>query len=268
MAGRKKKKTKQRKPFFDDLSPHTKQAIGAVAFVVLAIFFTLALFDYAGSLGSWVRITLEFLFGKGAYLAPFVCVFYVYALLNPREEDQEVSMSKIIGIALLFLALLGLLDLYENMMGGWLGYIVEWPLAYLMGGIATGVVLGAFVLVSLFLTFNTGIPNPFAKREVEEEDEDEDLFNLPQDGAAEESSEEETADENEEDAEEKPKKSMGERLGLSSNKSPSDFVVSSFQGPYDPPPLSLLNKDKGRAKSGDVKANSVIIKRTDRKSVV
>ncbi|MEZ4200573.1 MAG: DNA translocase FtsK [Candidatus Paceibacterota bacterium] len=39
-------------------------------------------------------------------------------------------------------------------------------------------------------------------------------------------------------------------------------MVSSFEGPYAPPPLSLLQKDKGKGKSGDVKANANIIKRT------
>ena len=261
MAGRKKKTNKQRKPYFDDLSPHTKQAIGAVAFVVLAIFFTLALFDYAGSLGSWVKVALEFLFGNGSYIAPFICVFYVYALLNPREEDQEVSLSKIIGIALFFLAVLGLMELYKTDFGGLLGMLVEYPLTYLMGGIATGVVLGALVIVSLFLTLNTGIPNPFAKRETLEEDDDEPV--LVGDTPLKET-EEETEDEETEEEPAKTKRTMGERLGLGSKPS-TDFVVSSFSGPYDPPPISLLSRDRGRAKSGDVKANANIIKRTLRK---
>lgn len=262
MAGRKKQTKKQRKPYFDDLSPHTKQAIGAVAFVVLAIFFTLALFDYAGSLGRWIDIALEQLFGGGAYLAPFICVFYVYALLNPREDDQEVSMSKIIGIALFFVAALGLLDLYRDMLGGWVGQTIGWPLSYLMGNIATGVVLSALIIVGLFLTLNTGIPNPFAKKEVAtDEDEDFELPNLLPNGTEDDDTNEE--DEGEE-TEQKPSRSMGERLGLSS-KSPADFVVSSFSGPYDPPPLSLLNRDRGRAKTGDVKGNANIIKRTLKK---
>lgn len=261
MARKKKKKTKQRKPYFDDLSPHTKQAIGAVAFVVLAIFFTLALFDYAGSLGEWVRIALEFLFGKGAYLAPFICVFYVYALLNPREEDQEVSMSKIIGIALLFISLLGLLELYKEDFGGLIGMVVEYPLTYLMDRLATGVILGALVLVSLFLTFNASLKNPFARRAVEEEDED--VFEMPEEITSDDADEE--VDEDDGESEDAPKKSVGERLGLSKSKNATDFVVSSFQGPYAPPPLSLLSKDKGRAKSGDIKANANIIKRTLKK---
>ena len=46
MAAR-KKRGKKREPIFDDLEPHTKQAIGAVAFVVLGVFLTLSLMNYA-----------------------------------------------------------------------------------------------------------------------------------------------------------------------------------------------------------------------------
>jgi S-DNA-T family DNA segregation ATPase FtsK/SpoIIIE len=256
MARRKKKS--ERKPFFDDLTPHAKQAIGAVAFVVLGIFFTLSLFDFAGDLGRWIDVALDSLFGGGAYLAPFICVFYVYALLNPRE-DQEVSTSKIIGIALLFISALGLLELYTEGLGGWIGMLVETPLTYLMAPLATGIVLGACVLVSVFLTFNIGVPNPFRKKELPEEElGDEEEF----EGEEEELTDEDEEEDEESEEEEKTKKTVKERLGLSKG---DDFVVSSFSGPYDPPPLSLLHKDKGKAKSGDVKANSNIIKRTLKK---
>lgn len=263
MAARKKKKKKNdTKPFFDDLSPHTKQAIWAVFFVVLAIFFTLALFDYAGTLGNWIAIALNFLFGSGAYLAPFVCVFYVYALLNPKEEDDEVSTSKIFGIALLFISLLGILEVYREDLGGFFGLIVEYPLAYLMGELATTIVLVAFLIVSIFLIFNTGIANPFKKSEPEE-DEEEDLF--PEEALPEGDSEEAVEEPEEEAVEEETekKKSFSQKLRL--GKGAADFAVSSFKGPYDPPPLSLLSKDKGRAKGGDIKNNSLIIKRTLRK---
>lgn len=265
MAGRKKKKDK--KPFFDDLSPHARQAIGAVLFVVLGIFFTLALFDYAGSLGNWIKYALDFLFGGGAYLAPFVCVFYVYALLNPKESDQEVSMSKVFGIALLFLSLLGLLELYEVGLGGKLGWLIELPLAYLTGQIATGVVLVAFALVSIFLIFNIGITSLFRRTEDVEDEEEFDDIALPETPNTEHEEAPEEAEEDEDEDEDEPtpqKKSVTERLGLGSGKG-ADFVVSSFQGPYDPPPLSLLSKDKGRAKGGDIKNTSLIIKRTLKK---
>ena len=255
----KKKKKLEKKPFFDDLSPHAKQAIGAVFFVVLGIFFTLSLFNYAGTLGIWINTVLETLFGNGAYLAPFVCVFYVYALLNPKESDQSVSTSKIVGIALLFISSLGLLELNQAGYGGIVGKAIEWPLAYMTDTLATGIVLSAIVLVSMFLTFNFGIRNPF-NRKTTAEDEDED-FGMATPTIAEETEESESpAKDVEEDAAPKEtKKSLGQKLGLGKN---AEFLVSNFSGPYAPPPLSLLEKDRVRAKSGDVKANSNIIKRT------
>ncbi len=263
MAAKKKTK-KEKRPFFDDLSPHAKQAIGAVFFVVLALLFTMSLFSYAGALGSWIKTALMFLFGNGSYLAPFVCLFYVYALLNPREDNDEVSTSKIIGIALLFISSLGLFELYEKSTGGLLGVFVEYPLNYLVDTIAASIILVAAVLMSVFLIFNTGMPRFLKRSETvddETEFEDQDDIESPADDAIESPEEHDPEDEPEESPDAAPsnKKSLTEKLGLTKNE---EFLVSNFSGPYAPPPLSLLQKDKGKAKSGDVKANSNIIKRT------
>lgn len=261
MAGRKKRsKPEPRKPFFDDLAPHTKQAILAVVFVVLAIYFTLTLIGYAGMVGGFTRDTLFFLFGGGAYLAPAVCLFYVYPLMRPKE-DEEVSISKVVGIALLFLALLGYLELYDHQFGGVSGMALGTPLTYLFGQIAAGVLLTAFLLIGVFLTFNTGLRMPrFGKEEqaFETTEEENELFS-ELDAAAEAAGAEEETDEAEPQEETKSSRTVTERLGLGKG---STFTVSSFEGKYAPPPLSLLSKDKGRARGSDPKASANIIKRT------
>ncbi len=261
---RRSQKQIPKKSSFDDLSPQTKQAIGAVGFVVLCIFFTLSLFGYAGIIGSWTKIALDFLFGGGAYFAPFVCAFYVYALLNPKE-DEEVSTSKIVGIALIFLATLSFLALYSKGLGGIAGAMVEVPLAYLTGRLAAGFIIGALWLVGLFLTLNIGLTF-FKKKEATEDDEFEEfepiLAATDTDTSPVEIVGEEATPEDQKTDDAPKKKSVSERLGLGKGE---DFSVSSFSGPYDPPPLSLLNKDKGKANVGDVKANSNIIKRTLKK---
>ena len=259
MAARKKKKP-ERKPFFDDLSQHTKQAIWAVAFFVLGIFLTLSLLGYAGMVGAWTDTALAFLFGFGANFTPFVCGFYIYALLNPKE-DQDVSLSKVIGIALFFISLLGLFSLYETELGGIIGMGPELLLQYLVGPIAAGVILGAVLLISVFLIFNTGfaLPHLFPKKEIIEEDDLNDIEYPEEEIEEEDVEEEDEVVEEAEETETPKKKSVGERLGLSKS---TEFAVSSFEGPYAPPPLSLLLKDRGKAKTGDVKANANIIKRT------
>jgi hypothetical protein len=58
---KKKKKPETREPWFDDLSPHTKQAIGAVALLVVAVFFVLAALGIAGLAGDVTHQALSYL---------------------------------------------------------------------------------------------------------------------------------------------------------------------------------------------------------------
>lgn len=263
MAKKSKKKTRkkiEKEPLFDDLSSQAKQAIGAIGFVVLGIFFTLSLFEFAGMVGEWTNYVLHTLFGGGAYLAPFVCGFYVYALLNPKDDDR-VSASKIFGIALLFITALALLELSKEGAGGYAGLMIEAPLYYLMKGPATGVFLGAILLIGIFLTFNIGLqlPSFFKKKEAEELSEDIDQLQIPEDVEKDDSQEEVEEETPEETTPTKKSKNVAQKLGLGKE---AEFLVSNFVGTYAPPPLSLLSKDtKGKAKTGDVKANANIIKR-------
>ncbi len=241
--------------FFDDLSPHTKQAIGAIFFVVLAIFFIFSSLGYAGIAGETTHNALYYLFGYGFVLAPLVCALFVYVFLKPRE-DERVSMSKLTGVTLFFLSSLALLDLSVTE-GGALGTIIFYPLTRLFGDMIAGVILVALLIIGLFLTFNTNFIHLFKKKDVEEDvDVPVTLPDAPPDTT------EVNANEpgNSEDDTVPRKKSLTERI--LSKTTGADFVVSSFRGTYDPPPLSLLHKDKGTPDVGDVKANSNTIKRT------
>lgn len=258
MARRKKQTIRDHSgSLFDDLSPHTKQAIAAVVFVVLAIYFALALMNTAGVAGDWTKWGLNQVLGSGAYLAPVACLFYVYALMRPKLDDR-VSISKIVGITFIFLSLLGALELYGDNLGGIIGSLLETPLSMLFGTITSGVVFAAFLLVGLFLTFDTGFRLPgFLRREEADENDDIDvpIFNNGDQSAQKDEPEPVAAADNKKEAALK----INERLGGSGA---DNFIVSAFEGQYNPPPLSLLSKDRGKSQSGDVKANANLIKRT------
>lgn len=250
------------KPLFDDLSPHAKQAIWAVVMGILAIFFLFALFDYAGPAGRYTALTLEKLFGTGAWLAPLLCATYIYVLLNPREEDQQISGAKIAGTLLLFVSLLGGLHLYEATLGGWVGLAVAWPLITLLGGMVSGVLLFGLTLISLFLLFNTGISYPaFLRRAPAAEGEDNsdiEALDLPDNTANPSATPEE-----EDEEEEEPQSGVLKKVAALTKLKNSEFIIKNFSGPYIAPSLTLLNKDKGKAQiGGDVKENANIIKRT------
>ncbi len=250
----------QTSSFFGDLSPHTKQAIVALFFFVLAIFFLLSSLGFAGIAGDATHSALSYLFGYGFVLAPVVCLLFVFVFMKPRD-DNHVSLSKITGISLFFVASLGLLELAITH-GGIIGDFAYAPLSALFGIPVTGVILFALLLVGIFLTFDTNIIHLFKKEELDEDDFSD--VNPTVTGAVPEPlapGETAPTDAESEDGTKKP--SLADRI--LKKQSNADFVVSNFLGTYAPPPLSLLNRDKGIPDVGDVKANSVTIKRTLKK---
>jgi len=263
MAKRKYKKeiVKSTGSLFDDLSPQAKQAIGAVIMAVVGVFFIASLFDFGGLVGGYAEKFLSWLFGTGAYLAPLICFFYVFVLLNPKE-NEEVSISKVIGIAILFVSVLGVLELYQADLGGMFGFTLLYPLKFLLGNTLAGVFLFGFMLISVFLIFNIGLhlPHLFKTKEISEDD---DLKNLtiPPEINEPVISNTVSAD-NEKNTTELGKQNLLKAVSDKFMPRSADFVVSTFNGSYDPPPLSLLKRDVGKPQTGDVKANANIIKRT------
>jgi S-DNA-T family DNA segregation ATPase FtsK/SpoIIIE len=255
-----------RTSWFEDLSPQAKQAILAVIFAVVGVFFVASLFDIGGLAGTYTNMFLFTFFGWGAYIAPVICAFYVYTLLSPND-DRQVSWSKIFAIALFFIAILGILDIYSPYDGGYVGRGVGFPLFYLLGTTVASVTLVAGVLISIVLFFNIGLSMPkWGTKEKSDEDYTEEDFEAELYGDAPEAENTST----EEGVEDEPSEptppprpvldSMSKKLGLGAK--PTEFVVSTFRGTYAPPALSLLKKDAGKPQTGDVKANSNIIKRT------
>lgn len=247
----------ERTPWFDDLSPQARQAIWAVVLGIVGCFFLLSLLAYAGPAGTYTALALRWLFGAGAWLAPLSAAFYIYVLLNPKD-DNAVSLSKIAGLALLLIAALAGLELYQAALGGGVGWLLAWPLSTLLGDIVAGILVGGLVLIAAFLIFNTGLRLPRATpADPALDDSDIEQLNLPDTPA--EPEEEEVGEEDDEEA----RQSLAARAIQRINKArTSDITVKNFSGTYVAPSLSLLNKEKGKAQIGDVKSNANAIKRT------
>ena len=264
MARKKGKKTKEKKPVFADLSPHAKQAIWSVIMGILAVFFLFSLLQAAGPVGEFTNGILKYLFGAGAWLTPFACGVYIYVLLNPREEDSQISGAKVTGTLLLFISLLAGLELTQEGRGGLAGWMLEAPLAYLLETTLAGIFIFGMTLISIFLLFNTGLKLPFSRRKKDDSevaDEDIELLDLPED-----STDDESETDNEEESEESETSSglaaMTQKVANIAKGKQGDIVIKNFNGTYIPPSLSLLSKEKGKAQIGDVKAGANMIKRT------
>jgi DNA segregation ATPase FtsK/SpoIIIE, S-DNA-T family len=261
MARKKIEKKVEKAPMFDDLTPQARQAIGAVVMGVLGVFFLFALFESGGPMGAYTQIALQFLFGGGAWLAPFACFLYIYVLLNPRE-NETVSAAKVIGTVLLFVAALGSLELYKDELGGVVGLAFAWPMEHLVGAALSGILFFGALLISIFLIFNTGIKFPTfsslknlsGDEKFDEEEELEDFDDMVEEPLP--------VEEPLEDSEEKTGLSVAALVSNITKSKPNDILVKNFSGTYIPPSLSLLSKENGKANIGDVKANANTIKRT------
>jgi len=147
------------------LSAHAKRSIAAVFLFVIAVIFFLGFFNAAGVAGAKMTEITGKIFGWGKYIAPFVFIFAGVILLRKKVETQ-FYITKIVGISVAFLGVLGLMHLlpfdpnqFEQMAskgvgGGYIGYMLAGSLAKFTGQIAGAIILLALILVGFIIAFN------------------------------------------------------------------------------------------------------------------
>ncbi|MES2023821.1 MAG: DNA translocase FtsK 4TM domain-containing protein [Patescibacteria group bacterium] len=256
------------------LKTETKHSIIAIIFFVLAVFLFMAAFDWAGMAGKFVHDVLHYLLGWGYGLLPALFVLLGISFL--KSEYENVGWLRA-GSGLLFLMSgLGIIDIASaNHSGGLFGEISAAPLVYFFDPSASIVFLGAILIISILIMFDAelavmpffervwvAIKRIFVKNNTEESEEEE----------------ESTSPEPQEEEEEVPeeKETTGEKikkvLGVGKKEKTKEEKVEEEEMPvrktrsllstYVPPPLTLLEEDKGKPNTGDIKANGNIIKRT------
>ncbi|MCK5027053.1 MAG: DNA translocase FtsK 4TM domain-containing protein, partial [Candidatus Pacebacteria bacterium] len=225
----------------------------------------------------------EILFGIGYWILPLLLLLLGIAYL--RESRPRLAILTTISSFVFFLSSLGIVTLFGKIFageipegktgaGGFLGDIVEGPLEKLIEKPMTFIFLLLFSIVSLFVIFNARPSKKalmFWKRFQKEKDETENVLTHEEEELVDDSLEEETEDKEEYEEEEeigedeetpKEKNSIKDMFGL--NKNPTQSFLDNYVGniPFDPPPMQLLSRDKGKPEFGDIKANTNIIKRT------
>ncbi|HEY4495058.1 MAG TPA: DNA translocase FtsK 4TM domain-containing protein [Candidatus Paceibacterota bacterium] len=255
---KKKKKLKEKsaafaskKPLFD-LEEQTKKAILAILFFSFAVIMLLSIWHKAGPFGELMLKSLGYLFGWGYFILPAIFLIVTYEFLKSRRE--HLYFATIFGALLLFVSILGILELYwENNYAGLVGYGIAISLNKIFGFWASLVLLVSFIFISLIMALN--IPLKIGKDENEKNEEDEDEL-----------------------VEEKEKLGLSEVNPVIVNQAmpvkasvvkksiieeEEEFKVPKFKsGAYNPPVIDLLERIESRPMSGDIKANANIIKRT------
>ncbi|MCX6756431.1 MAG: DNA translocase FtsK 4TM domain-containing protein [Candidatus Nomurabacteria bacterium] len=251
-----------------ELKDETRHSIWGIVFFVIAIFILLSIFHIGGIAGDFFMGMFFSFLGIGYYIAPIV--LGVIGVSFMRKGRPEVANIHAIFGASVLLSILGIGDITMNgagastdiSIGGYLGGIIAWPFVKLFGTYASILLLGTWLVVSLIILFDER-PNlmeiwrkifSFLKRDIRiESDSDvpEDYSDQDEEEAPKEKKLKPQKEEYSETAEEQE---LIEKPLLKSKK----FVSKE----YTAPPLSLLEKDKGKANVGDVKANMNIIQKT------
>lgn len=270
MSKKRKKGRKKTKRETDDeafISDGVRHGIVAIALFVIAGLLILAAFDLSGIAGEKVFEALTFLFGVGYFLFPIGLVLLGISLLSPGETSMTITKS--IGGALFFLSGLGIIEVATADNGGFIGKFLSSPLLSFFDTWASLLLLWALFIVALILLFGDKIDRQsfetflriFGKRDPDEEDDYEEEVgyeDVPEEEAEMEKPEP-PADEDE--ALMTPLADGEDEIGFFGKKTPFSFK-SKPHGAYAPPPLSLLEERGGKPKTGDIKANANIIKRT------
>jgi S-DNA-T family DNA segregation ATPase FtsK/SpoIIIE len=276
-----KKSIKSEKKNGNGLKTQTKHGIIAVIFFVLAVFFLMSKFNLAGPVGIFFGQELQILLGVGDILLPIL--FLLLGISFIKSEVPDIGWTRIVSAILFLLSSLGIIDISSgagNHKGGLIGEILSIPFVHLFDVYASLLFLGALLIISILVMFDTKpnfttfflkIKSWFAKdkkplentrgdlneneiKEVEKVEEKKDphsdlpLAKEEKKGGGVFGFGKKKNEKNEEDEEMEFKKLKTRSYNLTTN--------------YIPPPLSLLEEDKGKPNTGDIKANANIIKRT------
>lgn len=245
-----------------------------VAGLLLILVGLIAIGGFVGTagVGGFVIAQASYaLLGTGKLIIPIILI--TTGILLMRKRGLQASARQIITAIVGLLAVLTLLSLYDDSFGGLLGHVLAVPLIGAFDVLFSSIIL-LFIALTSFILFFDRTPNlfPFFSSIGEGLKK---LFGKQEDGIEIETSYEEplypeTTPEEETPArsvEAAPAKTAPKELTVNDASAGSDLVIdtkkhSASFGAYTPPPLSLLEGDRGKANVGDVKANANIIRRT------
>lgn len=260
----------------ESIKKETSQAIFAIVFFLLSLLSILSAFHQAGSAGEHIYGLGKKLFGIGYFLFPILLILLGIAFLKGVKKSFQII--KTLGAFFFFLSGLGLIDILIAHEGGLLGHIISDPLISLFDVYASIALLIAIFAISILITFDIHFTiedlmfwRLFSKKRDEDEYYEEETDS--EGNVSRRYKEKDDEEETDEEGDAQPVPAIVPKVDnlkiLKPNES-LDGDDANFAGyrasyslkPFVPPPLSLLEKDKGRPETGDIKANANIIKRT------
>ncbi len=271
------KQKKEIKPsgwrLFSHLGDETVETITGILFLVLGVFFIMSTIGHAGLVGEKLYTIFDYLLGVGYFLLPIISIILGISFL--KSLHHNLATPKLIGGFIFLISGLGLIELLSVRLlaesrGGKVGHLIESPMTRLFAFETSFVILGAFFIISLLIIFDTSLRQSIIGKflSIFRKKQEPILANGETDSSANSDIAKQVAlaetKENEKTETPEPSKKT---FGIFGGKDEEEFIAQNrgrteFHGVYAPPPIDLLERDKGKPGVGDIKANANIIKRT------
>lgn len=256
--------------FLNQISDETKQAVLAIIFFAMTVLSILASFHKSGVVGNKMYEMLTRLFGVGYYLIPILFLFLGISFI--KSKKRNLNWLKIFGIIFFFISGLGVIATVWTKKGGIIGNIISAPLIKLFDFYTSLIILAALLAISSLVIFeakfNTDSVSFLTRLFKRKDEEAGDATELKITSANENVEEEKNEKKNKAELEKSNKEdvSKNKKIKEEMEDANGDFSISKtkrylYDKSYAPPPLSLLERDKGKPEVGDIKANANVIKR-------
>lgn len=153
------------------LAPYTRHGLAVVFLFALSLILFLSFFGLAGAVGIFIKKYLFLGIGWAAYTIPFVLLAVGYVFL---VTEQLFRPRQLLGLSLMLVGITGLVhsgfDIVAGKVaasagrgGGYLGYIVLYPLIQALGKWGSIVLLIALVIGGILVLFETSLAELVAK---------------------------------------------------------------------------------------------------------
>lgn len=246
------------------LSSQTLQGISSIVCFAVVIISILASLGKAGFVGTYMYKFLTQLFGIGYFLIPIILTMLGISFLKSLETKFE--FIKLISSIIFFISGLGVINIFAINKAGLVGHYISLPLIKLFDVYVSSIILFCLIFISCIVILDAKFNvhylmfwKFFAKRKNALNEDTIEEVKISNSGKPEILESKEVAD---------IRKEKDRKIIKLKDNDPEmkDFEISpraSFTNKkYTPPPIALLERDRGKPEVGDIKANANIIKRT------
>ena len=241
------------------LTSWTKRWIRAILMFLAAIIVLLSFLDKAGGAGQLFMKASTFLAGNAIFALPLFVMLGGFIFLKTRKKGKNLALFLAILVAIVGIAgVFGAHDL-TLMKGGWIGFLLGKLLVGSFGLLAANVIFGAVIVIGMFIFLQFIWQEVLQEKPAAEKPEDmlksSDAPNFRIKGVEPEKPEPKLA---------APKISLFKSQGKPNDKKLEAVPLLSAinKGKYSLPPIDLLSKNETVPTSGNIKENSLIIKKT------